>query len=73
MRNGQQFRPECLVLANSYEDLNCCQGRVRLAAPARAESGQAVKVFVYGLDQPEALPYRLTYRAGDSNCSSGRP
>lgn len=69
MRNGQAFQPGCAVLANSYGlDLNCCQGSVRLASPARVQRGQTVKVFVYGLSQPLALPYRLTFRAGDSAC-----
>ena len=74
MRNGAAFRPRCDALANSYgPDLNCCEGSVRLASPARVEAGQTVKVFVYGLSQPQALPYRLTYRSGDLDCSSRRP
>lgn len=69
MRNGQAFQPRCAVLANSYGgDLNCCQGIVGLAAPARVRRGQPVKVFVYGIAQPSSLPYRLSFRTGEPGC-----
>jgi hypothetical protein len=70
LRDGQRFRPACAVLANSYKDLNCCVGRVTLAAPARLREGTTVKVFVYGLDQPASLPYVLTFEVGDPDCRS---
>jgi len=72
MRDGQTFRPLCSVLANSYKDLNCCQGNVTLATPARVRKGQEVKVFLYGLYQPSALPYQLSYEAGDAACTETR-
>jgi hypothetical protein len=72
IRDGQAFRPRCLVLANSYGDQNCCAGRVTLATPARVTRGETVKVFVYGLFQPVDLPYTLTFQAGDLQCRSSR-
>jgi hypothetical protein len=72
IRDGQAFRPKCLVLANSYGDQNCCAGRATLATPARVTRGETVKVFVYGLFQPADLPYVLTFQAGDSQCRSSR-
>lgn len=72
IRDGQRFKPKCLVLANSYGYYNCCLGRVTLASPARMTRGETVKVFVYGLYQPADLPYVLTFQAGDSQCRSSR-
>ena len=72
LRDGQTFKPKCLVLANSYAYQNCCQGRATLASPARMTGGETVKVFVYGLYQPADLPYELTFQAGDSQCRSAR-
>ena len=72
LRDGQTFKPKCLVLANSYAYQNCCQGRATLASPARMTGGETVKVFVYGLYQPVDLPYVLTFQAGDSQCRSSR-
>jgi hypothetical protein len=70
IRDGQAFRPKCLVLANSYGDQNCCAGRATLATPARVTKGETVRVFVFGLFQPADLPYTLTFQAGDSQCRS---
>jgi hypothetical protein len=71
MNNGQAFRPECAVLANSYAAGPTCLGCASLAAPAHVERGQTVKVFVYGLSTPADLPYRLAYTVGDDGCTSG--
>lgn len=72
IRDGQAFKPKCLVLANSYAYENCCQGRATLASPARVTGGETVKVFDYGLYQPVDLPYVLTFQSGDSECRSSR-
>ena len=73
MTNGQAFRPDCAVLANSFGDTTGCQGCARLAAPAGVRSGDTVKVFVYGLSTPADLPYRLSYSVGDGGCEAGTP
>lgn len=56
MTDGQRFQPMCLVLANSYKDQNCCQGRITLASPVHMSKGEMVKVFLYGLYQTRGSP-----------------
>lgn len=69
MRNADAFQPMCATLADSFRlQDNCCRGQVRLASPARVRAGQELKVFVYGLSTPLAMPFDLTYRIGDDNC-----